>query len=178
VEQDHEITDAELAEIVRRKRKDIKAYRQQELKPDTPLDRQATVTESTKLGTKQAKKDKKARTKESNHWEGPGKDYTKIPNEFIEAVYKGSFTRNENKVFWFMLRKTWGWKKRSEFIPLKQFEKELDILKPHISRDLSSLVKRRIVTKIGNKRYAIQSDTSLWQDKLRKTRVKLRKSKS
>lgn len=168
-QQDKELTDKELLQIANRRRKELEAQESQELKPDTPLDSQPTVTKSTKAGNRQAKKGKDW---ESNRWEAPSKEYIKTANRFFEAIYRQDFTRNETKVLFFLLRKTWGWRKKSEFILLRQFEKELDILKPNISRALSSLVKRRIVIKIDNKRYAIQSDTTLWKDKLSKKKVR------
>lgn len=157
--EEKELTDADLAETVRRKQRDIKNYRRERGGPRPKKD--------SLVGMARRGRGKK-KDYAKNRWIGPDEDYIKIPYNFIEAIYKQSFTRNENKVLWFVLRKTWGWQKLSDFIPLKQFEKELDILKPHISRALSSLAQRQIVTKIGNKRYAIQSDTSLWQDKPRK----------
>lgn len=72
--EENEITDRELLEIARRKREDIKTYRQQELKSDTPLDTLETVTKSMKAGNRHTKKQK------SNRWEAPDREYIKIPN--------------------------------------------------------------------------------------------------
>ncbi|MBA7610460.1 hypothetical protein ES703_17668 [subsurface metagenome] len=164
--EEKELTDAELAEIVRRKQRDIKNYRRE--RGGRPPTKDSLVDMA-----RRGRGKKKDYAK--NRWEGPDSDYIRIPNEFIEAVYKQYLRVYETKVLLFLVRKTWGWQKLSDFIPLKQFEKELDILKPHISRALSSLTHRRIVTKLGNKRYAIQSDTSLWQDRPRKTKDKKQK---
>ena len=103
-------------------------------------------------------------------YKGPETEFIRIPNQFIEAVYKQYLRPNESKVFWFLIRKTWGWQKRSEFISLNQFEKELGIGKNKVSETLSILRKRRIVTQLGNKTYAIQTDISLWYDKPKKRR--------
>jgi len=98
---------------------------------------------------------------------GPKSGYTKFPNDFLEALYK-HLGDHESRVLLFLVRKTWGWNKKSDFISLNQFVKELGILKPHVCRALSSLVKRRIVEQLRNKTYAIQMDTSLWRDKPKK----------
>jgi len=95
---------------------------------------------------------------------GPKSGYTKFPNDFLEALYK-HLGDQESRVLLFLVRKTWGWNKKSDFISLNQFVKELGILKPNVCRALSSLVKRRIVTVNRDKTYAIQMDTSLWRDK-------------
>jgi len=164
-----DLTDQELLEIAERKREDIEAYRRDSKPHGVGHTIGDTLTRIRERGKRAGK------GKGSNRWEPPDKDYTKIPHEFIDARYSHSFTRNESKVFGFILRKTWCWQKKSEVIPLKQFEKELDISKPHISRALSSLTKRRIVTKIGNKRYAIQANTTLWRHKPTKSGTKKRK---
>jgi len=146
------ITDKELLDLTRKKREEIRKHRIKEHQ-----DREKKKVKNLK-----------------NKRELPEDNYLILTNDFIEAAYKQSFSQNEGKVLWFLVRKTWGWQKLSDFIPLKQFEKELDILKPHISRALSSLTQRQIVTKLGNKRYAIQVDISFWQDKPRKNRGKKR----
>lgn len=103
-------------------------------------------------------------------YKGPETEFIKIPNRFIEAVYKQYLRPNESKVLWFLVRKTWGWQKQTDFISLNQFEKELGIGKNKVSETLSTLRKRRIVTQLGNKTYAIQADISLWHNKPKKRR--------
>lgn len=102
---------------------------------------------------------------------GPKSGYTKFPNDFLEALYK-HLGDQESRVLLFLVRKTWGWNKKSDFISLNQFVKELGILKPNVCRALSNLVKRRIVEQLRNKTYAIQMDTSLWRDKPTKKKKK------
>lgn len=101
-------------------------------------------------------------------YKGPKDEFIKIPNQFIEAVYKQCFGVNQAKVLWFVVRKTWGWQKRSEFIRVTQCAEELKIPKSRVSEALSSLVKRRIITANRNKTYAIQMNTDLWRDLYRK----------
>lgn len=166
---DEEITDKELLEIVHQRRKQIKDYEQQERKPGTPIDSQPTVTRSTKAGNRHTKKGK---GRESNLWEAPGKEYIKTANRFFEAIYRQYLRPNETKVLFFLLRKTWGWKKKSEFIPLSQFSQGLDMSKVIACQVLSRLKDRGIVNQLANKRYAIQSDLTLWKDKPKKKRAR------
>lgn len=158
-----DITDKELADIARKKREQIENYRRKRGDPRPLKETLAGIARDRKGKKKDHRKNKRGL---------PEKEYILITNEFTEAMSRQYLRQYESKVLWFLIRKTWGWRKRSEFIPLRQFEKGLDILKPHVSRALSSLVKRRIVTKLGNKTYAIQSDTSLWRDKPKKKRLK------
>ena len=161
MKQDHELTDAELAETVRRKQRDIQNYRRERGEP-RPL-------KDTLVGlAKSGKQKKKNGQQESNEWEGPKDKFTIIPNEFIEATYKQSFGPNQHKVLWYLVRKTWGWKKRSEFIRVIRCAEELKIPKQRVSEALSSLLKRRIVTVNRDKTYAIQADISLWRNPYRK----------
>ncbi|MBA7685808.1 hypothetical protein ES703_94236 [subsurface metagenome] len=106
---------------------------------------------------------------EKLHWvnihKGPKNDYILLDDEFLKAMHSHYFGPNQHKVLWYLLRKTWGEGKRSEFIRVMQCAEELEIPKQRVSEALSSLVKRRIVTKLGNKRYEIQADTSLWYDR-------------
>jgi len=114
------------------------------------------------------KKAKRGKPKKGKY-DGPKSGYTKFPHEFLEALYKhlGDY---ESRVLLLLVRKTWGWNKKSDFISLNQFVKELDILKPNVCRALSRLVKRRIVSQLANKTFAIQTDTSLWRSKPKKRR--------
>lgn len=74
-----------------------------------------------------------------------------LHDEFLKAMYQHSLRPNESKVILFLLRWTWGEGKRS-----CEVTKELKL------KALSSLVKRRIITKLDSRRYEIQADTSLW----------------
>jgi len=159
--EDNELTDKELLEIANRRRRELAAYEAQEKKPDTPLDSQATVTKLIKARNRHAKKRKNAR-------ELPKNKFTIIPNDFIEAMSRQILGQNQSKVLWHLIRKTWGWQKRSEFIRVTDMAKELEIPKSRVSEALSSLKKRRIVTVNRNKTYTIQTDIGLWRNPYRK----------
>lgn len=159
-----DITDRELAEIVRKKQEQIKNYRRKRGDP-RPL-------KETLAGIARDRKGKK-KNHRKNKRDLPGKEFFPITNQFAEAVYKQYLRPNESKVFWLLLRKTWGWRKKSDFIALKEFKKELDISKDKASKALSSLRKRRIVEQLHNKMYKIQTDVRLWHNRPKKNRPKL-----
>jgi hypothetical protein len=116
---------------------------------------------------------------EKLHWanthKSPKDEYILLDDEFLKAMHSHYFGPNQHKILWYLLRKTWGEGKRLEFIRIMQCAEELEIPKQRVSEALSSLVKRRIITKLGNKRYEIQADTSLWYDRPRKTKDKKQK---
>jgi len=156
-----DITDQELLEIAKNKRKDIENYRRERGEPEPIGDSLVGMARHRRRKKKDYGKNKR---------ELPDKEYTIIPNEFIEAGYKQNFGANQHKVLWYLVRKTWSWHKRSEFIRVTQCAKELEIPKSRVSEALSSLRKRGIVTVNRNKTYAIQTDTSLWRNPYRKKR--------
>jgi len=105
-------------------------------------------------------------------YKGPETEFIKIPNQFIEAVYSQTLGHNQSSVLWYLVRKTWGWQKRSEFIRVTDMARGLKMGKNRASEALSSLKKRRIVTVNRNKTYGIQIDVSLWRDLYRKPEQK------
>ena len=159
-----EWTDKKLRETARKRKEEIEKYRRERGEP--------LAGKNSLVGMARHRKQKK-KSDMKNKWEGPDKNYTKIPHQFIEAMTRQYLRPNESKVLWFLIRKTWGWRKASDFIILKQFSQKLGISKEEASRALSSLRKRRIVEQLRNKTYAIQANISLWHDRPKKKRVKV-----
>jgi len=79
--------------------------------------------------------------------------YTAIANETMEALAKIRIPGVERQCLDFILRKTYGFNKKSDIIALAQFEKGTGLRKQHISRALRGLLSKKIIkiTNIGNK---------------------------
>ena len=188
---EEDYTDERLEEITRNKREDIKLGRWgpekvkdvvgrilSEEKGDyerwkRSRDKVRQWAERRKAREEKEKRRKApGRRKDKNRRELPKNKYTIIPNEFIEVMSKQYLRPNEHKVLWFLVRKTWGWGKKSDFIALKQFTKELRICKVTACQALTRLKHRRIVNQLANKTYTIQTDTSLWRDKPKRKKKK------
>jgi len=152
-----DLTDEELRELTRRKRE---AIRQGLWTPGKVKDQVHRVLREKRERRGRAP----GRLKDKNRRELPKGKFTPIEDEITEAFYKQSWGANQAKVFWYVIRKTWGWQKRSGFIRVTQCAKELGIPKSRVSEALSSLVKRGIVTVNRNKTYAIQMDVGLWKN--------------
>lgn len=75
--------------------------------------------------------------------------YTPIANELLEALSRIRIPGESIQVFWVILRKTYGYRKKEDWIALSQF-RETGIIKTHISRAITKLVDMKIVTKKGN----------------------------
>jgi len=88
--------------------------------------------------------------------------HTKIANELAEALSKVNLSPYESRVLWAVLRKTYGWNKKVDKIPLSQIVELTGIPKSHVSRAMKSLVSRSIVTSTGNKRIGLNKNHDQW----------------
>jgi len=92
--------------------------------------------------------------------------YTQIANELLDALYTVRIPGEAMQIFLFILRKTYGFKKKNDVIALSQFA-ATGITKTHISRAISKLEEMNlIVTQKGNKNgisYGINKHFSTWK---------------
>ena len=98
--------------------------------------------------------------------------YTMIANELLEAISRKLLSGDEHRIFWTILRKTYGFKKRTDQISLSQFVLATGINKQNICRVLSKLIKKNMIIKIDNKSirsYSIQKDYTTWEPLSKKT---------
>ena len=77
--------------------------------------------------------------------ETPQRDYFKVKIDWWEALTKYRLSGEEIKCLMFILRKTYGWKKKSDKIALSQFVKATDMVKPSVCRALKKLVIKNII---------------------------------
>jgi phage replication O-like protein O len=93
--------------------------------------------------------------------------HTDIANELVDVIARTYFSPAESKVFWTVLRMTYGWHKKSDRISYSMFENVTGLDRRHISPALKRLQARNIITCVsaGEKRineYAIQKDYERW----------------
>jgi len=99
--------------------------------------------------------------------------HTDIANEILEALARQIISPDEWRCFMTIIRKTWGWHKREDWISLSQFVLATGMTRPHICRALSKLEKRNLVARSGNDvaqtgnakgtLYRIQKDFEKWK---------------
>lgn len=94
-------------------------------------------------------------------------NYTKIPNEVLEALAKTKLSNYELRYLWVVIRKTLGWNKQSDYIANSQFVQATGIKKWSISKIQRKLIERKIVVKIGNK-LRISLNYGEWLEKPKK----------
>lgn len=71
--------------------------------------------------------------------------HTRIANEFLEAYIRYRLAGEQGQVFWFILRKTWGWRKKEDSIPLSQFVAATGLKKPVVCRALKALEEKKLI---------------------------------
>ncbi|PKN63250.1 MAG: hypothetical protein CVU57_20305 [Deltaproteobacteria bacterium HGW-Deltaproteobacteria-15] len=77
--------------------------------------------------------------------------YTRIANEILEALARTNLSAYQARVLFVILRKTYGFGKKEDHIPVSQIVGLTGIHKAHVSRAIGELIERGIVTRSGNK---------------------------
>lgn len=88
--------------------------------------------------------------------------YTKIANEILEALVKINLSSYQWRCVLFLIRKTYGFSRKSDQIALSQWVSGTGIKKPHVCRTLKELQRRCIVTNSGNK-WGFNKHYSQWK---------------
>jgi phage replication O-like protein O len=72
-----------------------------------------------------------------------------IANELLDAIIKTHFSPIEQAIFWTVVRKTYGWHKKTDRISYTQFEESTGKDRWHIAPALQGLIKRNIIIRQG-----------------------------
>lgn len=96
--------------------------------------------------------------------------YTRIANELLEQLGKINLSAYQTRVLFCIIRKTYGYGKKDDWVSVSQIVEMTGIHKAHISRTKKELLQRKIVTSSGNK-IGIQKDFSLWVELPRQVTV-------
>jgi len=89
-------------------------------------------------------------------------NFTRIANALLEAIIRTKMSDYEHRIFWLIVRKTYGYNKKEDWIAQKQIVEETGILKQHVSRTIKRLREKNMVIVI-DKKLAIQKDYDLWK---------------
>lgn len=74
-----------------------------------------------------------------------------IANEIAEALAQTHLTPAEWQILWVVLRKTWGWSKKVDYISLSQLEKFTGLSHRIICKAKQSLVSKKALSTVGKK---------------------------
>ena len=108
--------------------------------------------------------------------------YTRIANELLEAYCKRGLSKNAGQIWWYILRRTYGFHAKEAVILFNEIQKGTGIEKTHISRELNRLINSNmIVTQMGNRgklSYGIKKDYRKWKVLPKRVTVTQRGNKS
>jgi len=96
--------------------------------------------------------------------------YTPIANEIMEALAKTNLNAYQSRIVIAILRKTYGYKKKEDWISISQLVGLTGIKKSHVCRAKKELLDKKIVTYLGNK-IGLNKDYSQWLELPRKVTV-------
>jgi|GEM_PF-1370232 phage replication O-like protein O len=92
--------------------------------------------------------------------------YTSIANELLEAIIKVNLSPYETRILLGIMRKTYGYHKKSDHISLSQLEQLTNIPRVNICRTLNHLVKRQMIVKSFNNsrttEWSVQKNYTVW----------------
>jgi phage replication O-like protein O len=89
--------------------------------------------------------------------------FTKVSNELLEALARTRLCSYESRILIFIIRKTYGWKKKKDWIALSQISEGTNILKPNVSRTLKKLENRNIIIRGDHRHIGLQKDYEKWK---------------
>lgn len=87
--------------------------------------------------------------------------YTRIANELLEAFYSSNFTERQFKIIMFVMRKTYGFNKKSDFITNTQIAESIGVHHTHICKSKIDLIDRNVLILDGRK-IGINKNLSEW----------------
>lgn len=92
--------------------------------------------------------------------------YTSIANELLEAIVTINLSPYETRIFFGIMRKTYGYHKKADHISLSQLEQLTKIPRVNICRTLNHLTDKNMIAKTNNNsrttEWSIQKDYTLW----------------
>jgi phage replication O-like protein O len=89
-----------------------------------------------------------------------------IANELCEALARTYLNPSESKVVWAVIRKTYGWHKKTDRISYSQFEELTRLDHWHVGNILQRLILRNIIIRFGEGQileYGLQKDYEKWK---------------
>lgn len=98
--------------------------------------------------------------------------FTKISTELVEKFAGIRISGEAWQVLWVILRKTYGFKKKEDWISLSQFYGLTRINIPNIGRALRKLISMKLIIKKDNgknPKYALNKDYDQWEPLSKKT---------
>ena len=100
--------------------------------------------------------------------------HTSIADELLDALIGIRISGEENQCLLLIIRKTYGWKKKEDWISLSQFQDMTGMAKPSIIRALKKLIDKNMIYKKVNGQgvsYGIQKNYKKWRPLTKKLTI-------
>lgn len=78
-----------------------------------------------------------------------------------EALFKTDFTKVQHRLIHYIIRKTWGWNRKTFIFNLKAAAEEMGVAKPHVSKAYHQLIKADVL-KTERGEVALNKYTETW----------------
>jgi phage replication O-like protein O len=91
--------------------------------------------------------------------------HLELANEIVESLARIRISGMEWQLLWVILRKTYGWHKKLDAIPLSQFRYMTGLSGPHAARCLKKLLRKKVIvaTRAGGATvYGFNKDFEKW----------------
>jgi phage replication O-like protein O len=98
--------------------------------------------------------------------------FTPLAHELFQAFYCCKMTEYERVVVMHLWRKTYGWGKKSDWISNSQFSEETGVPRPHVTRTLTSLKSKMVISASG-KKLSVNKNYEEWLIEWRKLPVQV-----
>lgn len=96
--------------------------------------------------------------------------FTRIANELLEALARTRLSPYETSILLILIRKTYGWHKKQDFIVLRYIALLTGIAKPNVCRTLNKLERRGLIVR-DKGMVGIQKDWTKWRDRKLSTEI-------
>jgi len=92
--------------------------------------------------------------------------HLQISNDIVDKFCKYRLSGEEWKVLWVIIRKTYGFNKKSDKISLSQFVKLTEMKRTNVIRSLKKLVNKKVIKKdtTYTTTYSLVKDYDKWED--------------
>ena len=96
--------------------------------------------------------------------------HVRVANELVEAFQRLRLSGNQWRLLWTIMRFTYGWNKKTDYISLTTFEKFTGLNRWNLKRYLNDLFHREIIIRDNSGyiiKYGLQKDYTKWKTSIK-----------